>query len=817
MEYQSIIEAATFLGHQEMVTRLQNLAVLKEKNCFFLTFWGEFSAGKTRLINTILGRELLPVHITETTAVPTFIRYGEQEKAVVQHMNGSSEQIDSDMLKEIWNKSGNEEKLKDINYLEVYFPSELLKEGLVIVDTPGVNTTIERHQTAAVTAIESSGKLVYVLGGPVSKEEAKWIRNIGEKGVDMLFVRTKCDQISSSEENSQESLAQEKQELEKICGKEIDFYPVSSEKGWEQEREKFLVCLKKDTANIQKLNDECCEKEAKRIAKLCLDELEQRSLDLQNTIQGNKEQVEKNRKKCNEALALLRKKEKNNLDRIEQEMQHTEWKAKKKLEEKLEQLQEAFEETLPSEPLSESFRVVIDDYYTNWLDHAVQEIQSILYDTLNEWVKENNDSIESLCVNDSQKSLVIQNSYSEVEQQCNELIEKIEKRLEDTKSELEEVQNKIQTYGMELASREQEDEIASLDEQWERKNQELAEIPSDVQMMEVESDGIRPSNAWATVGMLVDTALFFLPGKAVVAGTKGVLDSVGASAKIVTMVNNAKKTIGSTKEGAALLKTIGKMSSEVVKNANQIDTTHDIALMLKGFTSRWKYSNKKAAETGIDTALGKAGDVYDQVRENKQNGGRSGTLLDRLSVEYWARRIGEKFDPKPKYRIDYEVEEQKQKAREILMREQDAIMQKKLQKKQELGQLQDEKQRLMWIEKQKQSDVKRIEEHLQKESENIKRTAVRQWIDKMRKDYIKVYQLNIKKLSTQITDIFLAEATINMGIYSEQQLAQLREQIKAVESKLEELLNNDTSENMQKYQAELETCIGYKEALARYL
>lgn len=52
MEFQPIIETAGFLGQREIVERLQNLAALKGKNQFFLTFWGEFSAGKTHLINT---------------------------------------------------------------------------------------------------------------------------------------------------------------------------------------------------------------------------------------------------------------------------------------------------------------------------------------------------------------------------------------------------------------------------------------------------------------------------------------------------------------------------------------------------------------------------------------------------------------------------------------------------------------------------------------------------------------------------------------------------------------------------------------------
>ena len=52
---------------------------------YLVSFMGQFSAGKSRLINNLLRRDLLPVHITETTAMITFIKYGSEEKAVLYY------------------------------------------------------------------------------------------------------------------------------------------------------------------------------------------------------------------------------------------------------------------------------------------------------------------------------------------------------------------------------------------------------------------------------------------------------------------------------------------------------------------------------------------------------------------------------------------------------------------------------------------------------------------------------------------------------------------------------------------------------------
>ena len=50
---------------------------------------GEFSTGKSSLINTLLGRKLLGEGIEPKTAVPTEICYGSQEQAVIYAKDGN--------------------------------------------------------------------------------------------------------------------------------------------------------------------------------------------------------------------------------------------------------------------------------------------------------------------------------------------------------------------------------------------------------------------------------------------------------------------------------------------------------------------------------------------------------------------------------------------------------------------------------------------------------------------------------------------------------------------------------------------------------
>src|SRR3954453_10137497 len=59
-------------------SRLTDLAAIVEADSFRVMVLGQFSRGKSTLINALLGRQVLPSHATETTAIINSVKYGEQ-------------------------------------------------------------------------------------------------------------------------------------------------------------------------------------------------------------------------------------------------------------------------------------------------------------------------------------------------------------------------------------------------------------------------------------------------------------------------------------------------------------------------------------------------------------------------------------------------------------------------------------------------------------------------------------------------------------------------------------------------------------------
>ena len=79
-----LIEISGFLRQTEIGEKLLNMKNALEKGECILAVMGQFSAGKSYLINNIIGKTILPVHITETTAAITLIRYGVKEYALLR-------------------------------------------------------------------------------------------------------------------------------------------------------------------------------------------------------------------------------------------------------------------------------------------------------------------------------------------------------------------------------------------------------------------------------------------------------------------------------------------------------------------------------------------------------------------------------------------------------------------------------------------------------------------------------------------------------------------------------------------------------------
>ena len=126
---------------------------------------GEFSAGKSTFINKFfIKKNILPTNPTETTAKLTFIKYGLDEKIVIYYLNKSSETINNiseGILKKYLAKNG--DKVKNVDYVEIFINSEVLKEGVSIIDSPGLNAAENERVDLTNAFIPKADAVLYLM------------------------------------------------------------------------------------------------------------------------------------------------------------------------------------------------------------------------------------------------------------------------------------------------------------------------------------------------------------------------------------------------------------------------------------------------------------------------------------------------------------------------------------------------------------------------------------------------------------------------------------------------------------------------------
>ena len=210
-------ELATALGAKSLAERIERDLVKKlAEDRFHLVVVGEFNHGKSSFVNALLGRSALAVGVTPTTATIHHLRYAESPEAEAVYTDGTREKIDFDQVKTFAVGGGKDPSR--IDYLELGYPAPILKERILLVDTPGVNDLSHQRADITYSYIPRADAVLFLLdAGQILKEserlflQDKLLKASRDK---IVFVITKWDILSPEERT--EAFAYAKQQLENL-------------------------------------------------------------------------------------------------------------------------------------------------------------------------------------------------------------------------------------------------------------------------------------------------------------------------------------------------------------------------------------------------------------------------------------------------------------------------------------------------------------------------------------------------------------------------------------------------------------------------
>lgn len=181
---------------------------------FSIVVVGEFSAGKSTLLNALMGKRILPSFSNETTATVNFLRHSEKaangEAGRVYYNNGDDESLQNATLATIekYVSTKGEDVAKKIDHLDLYLDSEFLKDGVTLVDSPGLNGVADGHREITETQILKSHASIFLFNSdhPGSKTDFEFLHDLQSRVKTIIFVLNKIDEIKADEGETPESV-----------------------------------------------------------------------------------------------------------------------------------------------------------------------------------------------------------------------------------------------------------------------------------------------------------------------------------------------------------------------------------------------------------------------------------------------------------------------------------------------------------------------------------------------------------------------------------------------------------------------------------
>jgi GTP-binding protein EngB required for normal cell division len=169
-----------------------------EDNSFEIAIFGRVSSGKSSLLNSILGTNVLPVGVTPITAVPTRLVYGESPAVHVWFANREPERFEISQLPEFVAEPLNPGNEKHVTRIVVQLPAPRLRDGIAFVDTPGLGSLATRGaaETLAYLPRCDLGVVLIDAGSTLTPDDLQTIQILYDAAIPATILLSKADLLS---------------------------------------------------------------------------------------------------------------------------------------------------------------------------------------------------------------------------------------------------------------------------------------------------------------------------------------------------------------------------------------------------------------------------------------------------------------------------------------------------------------------------------------------------------------------------------------------------------------------------------------------
>jgi GTPase Era involved in 16S rRNA processing len=188
-----------------LVVRLSMLRERLQKNRLQIAVLGQFKRGKSTFINALIGVSALPTAVVPLTAIPTFIAWGDEPLIQVSFTDGKPTErftpIETDTIRDILSRfvteDANPNNRLNVERADFLYPADILADGTVLIDTPGIGSTLEHNTEAAFRVIPECDASLFIVSAdpPITATEVAYLQKLKPKVGRTFFVINKIDYL----------------------------------------------------------------------------------------------------------------------------------------------------------------------------------------------------------------------------------------------------------------------------------------------------------------------------------------------------------------------------------------------------------------------------------------------------------------------------------------------------------------------------------------------------------------------------------------------------------------------------------------------
>lgn len=209
---------------------------------------GQFKAGKSSFLNSLIGEEVLPVDVLPATAVITRLGHGETNGAQLHLTSGAVRDCAIAELPAYVTEQGNPGNVKQIEAVEVRLAALAPFSGVRFVDTPGLGSVFAHNTQASMDWLPKVGGALVAIGvnQPFGEQDLKLLLEVSKHTPEVVILLTKADLVSQGQLESILEFTQH--HVMQHAGRQVLVLPYSTRPGFDAMRQEVRNHVLRDMA-----------------------------------------------------------------------------------------------------------------------------------------------------------------------------------------------------------------------------------------------------------------------------------------------------------------------------------------------------------------------------------------------------------------------------------------------------------------------------------------------------------------------------------------------------------------------------------------